>query len=165
MDHQQELVDEPVLHQRLDQVAAAEYDELLVELILDSLDGARDVLRQQCRVLPRQRLLQRGRNDVFLSFVERGRERVVVDLLGPEVVELLVRPAAEQHRAASSHPLADHLAHDLIPVGSGPAAVGEAAAWVFIGATRTLHHAIERYVVVHDELAHAVSPPANRLWN
>src|SRR5919201_4714717 len=154
MDEQDELVHQLVLQQRPDQLAAAEHDKVLFELCLDLGHPGRHVLRKERGVLPRQRLLERGRRDVLLRLIERRRERVVVGLLWPEVVELLIGPATEEQRAAAWHFLAQEAGHYVVVACRGPAAVLEAIARVFVRPPGPLHHAIEGHVVVHYELAH-----------
>ena len=105
-------------------------------------------------VLPRERLLQRPRRHVLLTFVQHGGERVVIRLSGPEGRELLVGAAPEQQSSALGDPLRRDIGHDLIEVGRRPSTVFEPAAAILVVTARRLHHAVEREVRVHDELAH-----------
>jgi hypothetical protein len=59
MDHQQVLVDEAAIHQRLDQLSAAHDLQLVARLRLEPGDGVRDVPLEQRGVAPRQGLAQR----------------------------------------------------------------------------------------------------------
>ena len=159
VDRQDPLVDQVGAQQRLDQVAAAEHDE--VDLPLERGHGLRGVALEQRRVDPLQRLLQRPRRDVLLARVEDLGERIAVGLLGPEARHRLVGPAAEQHRAAAAgcHPLAHEAAQHLVGVPRGPAAVLEVPAPVLVQPAGALHDAVERHVVHDYDLAHPKSPP------
>jgi hypothetical protein len=158
VDREDVLVDEVALHQRLDQLSASEDHEILARLFLQPCHGARGVALEKRGVAPRERLLQGGRRHVLLAAVDHRGVGVVLRLLGPDGGEVLVGPSLEQQRPALGDAFCHHAAHDRIGVGRRPAAVLEAVAAVLVGVAGCLHHAIERQVVGHDDLAHGSSP-------
>ena len=95
MDQQDVLVDEVAPHQRLEKDSTAEYDDILAGMRLQPGHGLRRIALEQRGVDPRQRLFQRRRGDILLGVVEHRGEGIVVGPLGPDAVEVLVRPSPE----------------------------------------------------------------------
>src|SRR5437588_11379341 len=60
VDQEHVLVDEVAPHQRLDQLSAAEYYEILALLLLEPGHGLRGIALEERGVAPREWLLQRG---------------------------------------------------------------------------------------------------------
>lgn len=81
---------------------------------------------------------------VLAAGVESGRDRIVggVDV-GPVRGECVVGLATEEQVVGLGHRLGVDLRHDLLPVGSAPAARREPARRVLLGTGRALHHAVE----------------------
>src|SRR5690348_2636365 len=107
MDQQHILVYEVAPHQRLDQLSAAEYHDVLAWLLLERSHRLRGVAFEERGVAPWERFPQcRGRH-VLLRVVEYLSVRVVGST-GPDGVEVLIGPPPEQQRPSLCHPLAHH---------------------------------------------------------
>src|SRR6266516_2161297 len=87
--HHLKLVDEIVLHKRLDQIAATVHLDLRPGLFLESRDLLPDVTFDEGGVLPLN-AVQRARGDVLLRVVQAIRGWIVFDV-GPMGSEYLVR--------------------------------------------------------------------------
>src|SRR5690348_3139300 len=70
VDEEDETVDEIMCQERLHEPAAPEHYEVLARPLLQPRDGPRDVSRNERRILPRQRLRERRRDDVLGRVVE-----------------------------------------------------------------------------------------------
>ena len=84
--------------QRLDQLAAAQDQDVLARLLLEPGHGLGRVALEQRGVLHGSGSVERRRGDVLLRVVEHLGERVVGPL-GPDLEEVLVGPPPEQQRA------------------------------------------------------------------
>ena len=151
-----------VRQERADQRAAAQDHQIPVQLLLEPGHGLGGVAGEQGGVLPRQRLSQRARHQVFLRVIEHLGVRVVGPA-GPDAVEIFVGPAAQQQPttpgAVPGHALRHPLGHDGILVRPGPAAIAETITTILVRAGRGLHHAVQGHVVEHHQLAHRALLP------
>src|SRR5215207_176391 len=85
MDHEAELIEEAVSQQRPDQGRAAGYRDVLARLLLEPRDLLCDIVPDQGRVLPFERLLERRRDHVLPDAVHtRGDRDLIRVLVGPE---------------------------------------------------------------------------------
>src|SRR5699024_6845974 len=92
-------------------------------------------------------------DDVAAAVVDRGGDGIAVVHLRPEGAEHLERGAAQQRRVRGLEPAGDDLAEAGVGRVRGlPAARGEPAGGVLVGAAGRLHHAIEGEERVHGEL-------------
>src|SRR5829696_1332003 len=163
VDQHRILVDQVVAYQGLDEVAASEHHKVLLRTLPQLGHGLARVALEERGVLPGERLAQGPRRDVLLRSVEHVGERVRLWLVGPEVVEVLVRAPAEQERASGGDPPSRDVRHDLVAVADLPPAEAELAARVLVGPARRLHDAVERDVREGDDLAHGVV--LGRAWS
>lgn len=83
VDRDPVLVDQAVVHQRIDQVGAACDQDVPTGLILQLSDFDRDVAAEKDRVLPRE-LLEAVRDDVLRKGVDPVGEALVTRSRGPE---------------------------------------------------------------------------------
>src|SRR5439155_20677045 len=110
-------IDEIVLEQGLEGVAAAVDLDLAALLCLELRDLLGNVALEQDGVVPRD-LIERPRSDEFRSGVE-GRGNLVrrVGGLGPGACEDLIGLAAEEEGAGALGPLGHDLAHLFVEIG------------------------------------------------
>jgi hypothetical protein len=142
VDHQPVLVDEVVLHQRLDQRVGAVDEDLAVE-------SGHVVDRDDVRVVPR-RIAQRRRHDVLRHRVELVGEARLVGAIRPRGGEALVGRAAEQERVGGHH-LVDL---ELVALVAALELERPAAELELLGAPGVLHHAVEGDELRHHDLPH-----------
>src|SRR5229473_3505867 len=139
------LVDQPVRYQVSGEIGAAEQEDVLGALALQSRDRTGHLRVEYLRVVP-VGALQRAREHVF-----RQRVHEVGDLAGgarPMIRHQLVGDAAE-HQPAGGLQLPDRQPLQfLAPDVEVP---GYVAVYAF-------HEAVERHQVPHDQLRHAASP-------
>ena len=157
--HQAEAVDELVLQERLQQVAAAPDLELVTGLVLQCLHGGDQVTGHEASgvgvlAAPRRFVFgERVRHDVLGQRVDRRGDRVVgLGLVGPVAAEDVERPATEQERTGVAVQLGHELAERRVGERRLPPPVLEPVAGIFVGAARGLHHAIEGQERLHGEL-------------
>jgi hypothetical protein len=105
---------------------------------------------------PGERGLAAG-DDVLGGRVE-GPGAGVLGRLRPVRREDHIGASAQEQVERLGHDRPHHLAHQLVPVGHGPAALGEPAAVVLARSSGRLHDPIEGQEGRDDELAHGASP-------
>jgi hypothetical protein len=154
-DHQQVLVDQVRGHQRADQHAAPHHHQLGARAPLELRHRGRNLAGQQRRVRPRQPGRGVARGDVLASVVERVLERAPLGVPGGQ--QVLVGAPAEQKRPIPAHPLAHLGNRRLVAVRDRPAALLEPIAGVLVPAAGSLHHAVKRHPIHHDDLSHLLS--------
>jgi hypothetical protein len=76
-------------------------------------------------------------------------------VLRPEVGELFVGTAAQQHAVRGARETAEDPAHRVLAVRRGPAAVREITPQILVRQPRRLHDTVQRQVAHHSDLAHA----------
>ena len=157
VDHDHVPVHQAQGGQRADQFAAAEHDELAIDLSLEGRHGRAEIAAQQGRVLPRQRLAQGARRHILLGLVEHLGVGVVA-LPRPVAEEVLIGAPPEQHPGALVRARHQRPAHHLVRVRRPPAPVLEAAAGVLVRSTQALGDAVKGDVVDHLDRSHLTSP-------
>jgi hypothetical protein len=97
VDHQHQLVDKPVPHQRAQQLAAAEHDQRLVMALLELAHCLSGIAGKQRRILPARLIAAIMRGDEFPRTGQRPGHRTGRLSDSPGFVEILIgRPAGEQ---------------------------------------------------------------------
>jgi alpha-1,2-mannosyltransferase len=157
--HQAEAVDELVLQEGLEQVAASPDLQLVARSVLQRLQRRHDVAGDQVSrigvLAPPYGvgLAERAGHDVLGRRVDRRGNGVGgVGLIGPEAAKDFERSPTEQERAGVAVELADERADGRVGERRLPAAVGETVAGIFLGSPGGLHHAIEGQECLHGEL-------------
>ena len=137
--HQAEAVDELVLQQRLEQLAASPDLQLVAGFVLQRPHRGDDVAGHEVRgvgVLAAPRgigLAERAGHDVLGQRVDRRGDGVGrFGLVGPVAAEDLERPATEQEGAGVAVELGDELADRRVVERRLPAAVGEGVAGILL---------------------------------
>src|SRR5262245_37415240 len=149
------LVNEFGGDQRLQQFAAAPDMQWQPVRCLEPADLLDDVTVNALGFLP-FKTLETVRDDVFSRFVERLGD--VAALLWPVGGEDLVGPAAQEHVEFIGDRLAHGLVHAFVHEGHGPPSEGEPVARILLGATGTLHDAVDHDLRDGDDRSHRLSP-------
>lgn len=137
-----ELVDQVVLEEGLDEVAAAVDLKHRAVAGFEAFDLPGDIVAvDDDRLVPGgvERLMGDG---VFGGFVEDLADRIGGVLVGPITGEDVVGGFAEQQVEGHAHLLGHDFACGIVEVREGPAAELKAAGAVFIGAAGRLHDAV-----------------------
>ena len=156
MDEKHVLVDQPVVHERPDELTAAENDEIASRLLLERSHGPRGLAGRR-----RELLHGSGSSSVLEATYFRLLFSTSVKdcpFAAAEAVEVLIRASTEQQSGLRGHALLGDAGDDWIPERR-PAAVLEAAPTVLVGAARRLHHAVERQMLEDDDFFLIGSPP------
>jgi len=150
---QVQLVDQVVLEQGVDELAAAVGQNILARLRLQCTHRLDHVVADDRSVAPRW-LLERLRYHVLLRWIHEIAERVArrhrLERLGVRHVGA----PTQQESIYIFHQLAEMPANVIVPVRQRPAAVLKPAISILILAARRLHHAVHCHELVNDQLSH-----------
>ena len=119
-------------------------------------DALGEVLGDERRALPGERVGERAAGDVLGDAVEQAGERDLLGSCRPVVGEDLVGPSAEEQRVHAPRLLEDDLAGLLVSSGACHPPCAKPPSTVLVGRSRRLCHPVQRHELGHDELAHVV---------
>ncbi len=149
-------VDEIVLEQGLEQLAAAMHLDFSAIQGLELCNRVGDIAIQQGGVVPTD-FVERARRHVFRPGVECCRDLVCgVGLIGPVAREDLIGLAAEEEGTGAVDPVGHHRAEFLVGKGNHPAAVLEATFTVLVRTAGRLHDTVKRQKCACYQLSHVV---------
>src|SRR5438067_2725219 len=148
------FINEVVLQQRLNQVAASVNLELRTTFGLELLDLGDDITVDENRRFPID-IDRTVRDNVFRGLIDPLGNRVVSGSFGPIPSKDVVSSPAEEKVERVPHLLDHDASAEVVEVADGPSAVFEAVRGVFLRRARSLHDSVECDEGQNNESSHS----------